>query len=896
MSIRLVKRNFVASVAVLVAQAVLLHSACASAPIVKRQINFANIGNELLTDPGFENGAGWRPQGKGFERETTIVHSGRSAIICHNSSPKAERGAAETIQLNQQVAMPIIATAWSRCQDVSGYPNTDYSLYLDIIYQDGTPLWGQTADFETGTHGWEFRRVVVWPTKPIKTIYIYALFRYHTGTAWFDDFSLHQLTPGNGVTFFDTVPVMNRPTQQSLKAHPSVTLGGDRFRLLLQRNDGCPIGYAYRNHQVALPPDLAAGSGFFVRDAAAGSDFYGCRAPLTRSVEGAYQQSCSIRPLHLRMVAHYIGNPDYVAISGRIWDTSGKDRAITLYYAFPVSPKNLVWWDTLRSSRPVQPNGTYADTVYAGVGASGLISRNPYACLQSPQMGLALALPMNEPRDARIVYDASSSQYYIAFDFGIIPNGPPATFRFVIYASDPNWGLRAAERRYMKIFPDFFVKRVHREGIWMPFTAISTVQNPQSFGFGFHEGTNDKAWDNAHHVYCFRYTEPMSWWMPIPKGVKRTYQSCLSCLDQYANGTLGNKNDQIYARAVQISDDFTGDGRYFMATEDAPWAPHSALFINNCNPKLPDRPGYLNRAHVAWSNEIARQLYGEPQNGYQDGEYLDSLEMGSLMKNYRTGQFPYESEPLAFSTNSEKPCILGAVSTYEFVRWIAHRVHQLGKLMFANDTPVNFYWYAGQLDVMGIETNWLDNGKYHPEPDSTLLYRRMIAGQKPYLLLMDTHFDQFNHDMIRKYMERSLFYAMYPSMFSYNAANNPYWENPNLYNRDRGLFEHTIPIIRALSQAGWEPVTNAWTGDPKVWVERYGGSDGKPVSFTVFNDTTVPQEVVLSISPSVFHSRIPAALTDRINGRQIVLKKEGKILKASFQLGPQEAAALFPEQ
>ncbi|MCL5284031.1 MAG: hypothetical protein M1330_04900 [Armatimonadetes bacterium] len=888
--------GFAIASAVLIAPLAFSKPSAAFESVVKQQVDFSNLGHELLLDPGFETGAGWKPQGKGFERESSLVHSGRYAIVCHNSSSNSERGATEVIQLNQTVATPIVATAWSRCKAVSGSPDTGYSLYLDIIYQDGTPLWGQVAEFDTSTHGWQRRRVIVWPIKPIKTVYLYALFRNHIGTAWFDDVTLHQLTPENGITFFDTVPVSTHPLHLKPAPYHPITLGGNLFQLKLNLNNGEPTGYAYRNQKVTVTPSEAGGSGFFVRDAAAKSNFYGCDAPLVRYTSESYHQSCLIAPIHLRLEASYTGYPDHVSISGRITDTSGKIRAVTLYYALPASPKNLIWWDTLRSSRPIQPTGIYADTVYAGVGTSGLISRIPFACLQSPRIGLAIALPMNRPRVARIVYDAPSKQYYVAFDFGMVPNGPPSTFHFVIFAGDPKWGLRAVERRYMKIYPSFFVKRVHREGIWMPFTAISSVQKPQDFGFGFHEGNNDMAWDNAHHVYCFRYTEPMSWWMPIPKGVKRTYQSCMTCLDQYANGTLGNKNDQTYARAVQSSDDFTGDGHYFMATEDAPWAPHSALFINNCNPKLPERPGYLNRAHVAWSKEIAHQLYGKPKNSYQDGEYLDSLEMGSLMKNYRTSQFPYESESLTFDTNDKHPCILEAVSTYEFVRWISKSVHRLGKLMFANDTPVNFYWYAGQLDVMGIEINWLDNGKYQPESDSTLLYRRMIAGQKPYLLMMDTNFDQFDHDMIRKYMQRSLFYAMYPSMFSYNAANNPYWENPNLYNRDRGLFEHYIPIIRALSQAGWEPVTKAWTGDPKVWVERYGGSSGKPVSFTVFNNSPGTRDVQLNISASLFRHGLPSSFTDRIDGRRITLVNKGKILTASFRLGSQEVAALFPEQ
>jgi len=39
----------------------------------------------------------------------------------------------------------------------------------------------------------------------------------------------------------------------------------------------------------------------------------------------------------------------------------------------------------------------------------------------------------------------------------------------------------------------------------MPFTDVSTVQDWQDFGFKFHEGNNNVAWDKAHGILSFRY-------------------------------------------------------------------------------------------------------------------------------------------------------------------------------------------------------------------------------------------------------------------------------------------------------------------------------------------------------------------------------------------------------
>ena len=80
-----------------------------------------------------------------------------------------------------------------------------------------------------------------------------------------------------------------------------------------------------------------------------------------------------------------------------------------------------------------------------------------------------------------------------------------------------------------------------------------------------------------------------------------------------------------------------------------------------------------------------------------------------------------------------------------------------------------------------------------------------------------------------------MFYGVYPSMFSSDASTSPYWETPAWYNAGRPLFKRYIPMIRKLSAAGWEPITYARTGSPKLYVERYGGE-----YLTLFNDSAKP--------------------------------------------------------
>ena len=90
---------------------------------------------------------------------------------------------------------------------MSGGRDSDYSLYLDLQYADGTPLWGQTANFATGTHDFERREVMVLPEKPVKSVSFYLLLRGHSGRASFRDAELRTVASPAGSCVFDTVAV-----------------------------------------------------------------------------------------------------------------------------------------------------------------------------------------------------------------------------------------------------------------------------------------------------------------------------------------------------------------------------------------------------------------------------------------------------------------------------------------------------------------------------------------------------------------------------------------------------------------------------------------------------------------------------------------------------------------
>ena len=151
----------------------------------------AERGDNLVATPSFEGDAGWNAYASGFTIDATVARSGRRSARCTSRTAGAQLGAVQNIALTPPVRTPIRVSGWSRADRavVAG----DYSLYVDVFYEDGTNLWGQRATFQPGTHDWERAEVVFVPEKPVRRLLVHALFRRSTGTVWFDDITVELL-------------------------------------------------------------------------------------------------------------------------------------------------------------------------------------------------------------------------------------------------------------------------------------------------------------------------------------------------------------------------------------------------------------------------------------------------------------------------------------------------------------------------------------------------------------------------------------------------------------------------------------------------------------------------------------------------------------------------------
>ncbi len=734
---------------------------------------------ENLLDPN-----AWRPWHKGFERRAGI-------FICDNASnAQVQRGISQTVVLNQIKPEPIVAVAWSKAEGVRGSRNSDYSLYLDLVYSDGSPLWGQVDPFNVGTHDWEKAKVIVFPDKPVKSVSFHMLLRRHPGKVWFRAPELRVIRPPVGAYLFDGVPVL-----------------------------------------LSVP----AMEGFQVRDAAANSDF----VQFERRALG----------LELKYRKQQTGNVTLFDLT--ISDTTHKDRAITLVYAIPLPPGKCRWLQDPRRSLVVKPGQEYMNAGRFSAGANGRLSRYPFAAVAAANRGIGLGIDMAWPAFFRVGYNAGTKELFLAYDIGLAPEKPTAHLRFCKFTFDPKWGFRAALARYYEIFPNYFRCRTPEQGLWMPFAKISDVNDWQDFGFKFKEGTNETGWDDKQRIITFRYTEPMTWWMPMPKEMPRTLQAALA----EARRLAGEKADPR-AKALFTSGFHDQRGQFPARLRDTPWCNGAVWSINSMPNIKGDITGFKNK----WNPKLCERLYRLRPNAELDGEYIDSSE-GYVTDelDFRREHFAMTETPLTFSLDSRKVAIFRGLIIFEYARAIAQDVHAMDKLMMANSTPHRLCWLAPLLDVMGTETNWNPSGTWRPMSDSDLLYRRSMCKGKPYCFLMNTRFEEFSRELTERYMKRSLAYGMFPGFFSHNASQGHYFTRPELYERDRALFKKYVPLCKLVAEAGWEPITLAHSSDNRVCVERFGNR-----FLTVFNDSTERRAVTITLE-----RKAPRTARELIHGRTI---------------------------
>lgn len=715
-----------------------------------------------------------RPYERGFTRDG-------DEIVVDNGDDAARRaGAVWSLALNQTEARPFTVRTEARCERGPGGTRTRaFSLYVDLVYMDGDHLWGQTADFAPDPQrGWRAGTVTVIPAKPVRSASVYCLYRGLPGRVRFRAPAV-RIREQADLALFDAQPV---------------ALGD------LPRHE----------------------AGFLVRDVQRADDGY-APIPVGGETKG------------VRLSVVETPAADGATYRVTVEDRTGRDRALTLVYAWPLPAGDLVFEEDPRTAVPLADNAPQrSDAQAMGCGAGGL-NRWPFGAVSVGGRGFALGIDTAHPAYFRTAVHPRTRLLFIAFDLGLAPEKRTAAFAFRRFTF--TGGFRGALTAYAAREPDAFKTRVLEQGIWMPFRAIKSVENWQDFGFKFKEGNDETAWDDAHGIFTFRYTEPTTWWLSMDKahGTNRfTMADCLAKVESLA--AKGDPRARAWRGSVMRDEDGARVGRVM----DTPWC-RGAIWLLS---PLPDIAGVCEYKVKNTEADFAK-FYAKPFPVGQDGEYIDSAE-GYLTPtlDFNRAVFAASDTPLVFSSDEDhRPALFKGLSMYEYVRRTAARVWPRGRFVMANGVPGRWPWLPAYVDVGGTETKWIDEeGRWRPESHRSLLYKRALSMGKPYCYLQNVDFEKFAYADMENFMRHCVAYGLFPGCFSHNASEGHYFTRPEVYNRDRPLFKKYVPLCKMLSEAGWRPVnTLVASTDARVFVEQFGAR-----YVTVFNSARETVKVRLT--------------------------------------------------
>jgi len=159
-----------------------------------------------LLNPGFETqGAtskeayGWQSYQGGYQRNG-IEYTGNYSIRLRNSGTSEFSGAYQRIDLNQTEIKPVVIEGYVRGSRITAAPGSHFgaSIYTEIHLQDGTvAYWNSLPNFGTFNWRWVGFNTGTLPhiNQPISHIFVVPILGNASGTAFFDDIKVTEMTP-----------------------------------------------------------------------------------------------------------------------------------------------------------------------------------------------------------------------------------------------------------------------------------------------------------------------------------------------------------------------------------------------------------------------------------------------------------------------------------------------------------------------------------------------------------------------------------------------------------------------------------------------------------------------------------------------------------------------------
>jgi len=760
----------------------------------------------LLTNPGFEQGgetpAGWtfnhrRTDGE-IAWENKQAHSGARSVRIANRTERQTGNVLQTVHLEPALepGSRVTFSAFAAAEDAGGNgPNIIFNLYsTSDVRQDAS------ASCAGGTHGFVEVRAQTIAERPSNRTIIY-LCHYGTGTVWWDDAAVT-------IERAAATQVLPRP-ERTTSMKPLVTDDGLSLTLA---DSGAVDGLSLDGEDLSTD---GLRSGLWVQPF--GGDTVPIAAQPKQEGEALVQQF-EDEDLGLRVEARFTSEAGVIECTGAIEDLRGQDRGVDLLFSLPAGGSGWSWGRNIRTEAPLgqQPEALDFTT---------------FSSVSNPETGegVALAVPADSPSDCEFTWDTDFG-YAVRFRFGLSPAAggelkSRAPFSFVLYRCDGRWGLRDAARRYYELCPEAFEKRAEREGLWMFGAPRFELPDPENYAF--HEG-GPAGWeyDDEHAIYTCPYIIPGQREVSRLARLPASKQEAMEILRSW-EPTRPDRPGGWGAQIKEIIENcmlHDAAGLPQMRIRNTAWGGNSFTFPLNANPRLFQDGDQVTIAKALLSH-VAEQHEEVPT---LDGTYVDSLGAWGSYLNHRHEHFAYAQAPLTYDPANGKPVVHNRFTLLEFLWSLRDYLHESGKLLFANGVHQDRRFHFFALDIMGVEGH------------GYLEQKRVMAHQKPFLLLIyNIHDDpaQMEH-----YYHLCTFYGVYPSF-----ANMRVYKTPEAYAPVAKLNNRFVPVLRAITGAGWQPITCARSSDPHVWLERWGPDQEGAVYLTVYNSAEEERTATVGI-------------------------------------------------
>ncbi len=566
-------------------------------------------------------------------------------------------------------------------------------------------------------------------------------------------------------------------------------------------------------------------------------------------------------------------------------------------FRLPLRATGWRWGDSLRRERQIQPDRDYFSYHLIGRRQFREGSKFPLAAVSGPNHGVAMMVPLTPTTMNRLYYDRRGF-LCVEFDLGLaVRTWEPLqsiAIRFDIADFNPRWGWRAALERYYEGYPEHFASEAKHGGWWIGPTE--QVEDLADFGLQYAElhfaqPERTKA-NNEQGLYTCSYSEPWMWRIRVSEERDVSLAQPLIhyfpqiLADADLPGDVMDQGDYWPAprnesvRAFLNSVIVGANGKYQI---NAVRTYGGGTFIEMNTSPLPGiwshRLGGMNRGLLSYRYEtledIARCLRGQAT---VDGVYFDSTGDWSDIahENHRTEHFAFTQLPLTFSYATGTPIISGLSAMAEYMEFIREK----GFITMANSGPEYCAYAAPYLDMVGAGEN------FGPEfaSDENLSHDRCVAFQKS-VSFGNTGMLDISPEEAESRLRLLLFYNVYPGIFA---------RDPAAVERLRPLYRRYIPLIQAMSRAGWQPVPWATADDPAVWVERYGPGASGELYYALRNPTEQARRVTLTVECSglgwAAGARVEAA--NALSGESLTVARAASGPGVSLVVPPQDTVVV----